>query len=482
MPAKKVVKTTSLEEQDYYHGLLPREDLTSLLKEDGDFLIRTADAVADPRVKQVVVSIRCAPPPSKDKPATTTSSSSSEEADIKNLIVQAKGKEFFLETKAFKSIVELVKFYVDSKTPVISGTEVILKRPIAHQSWELRFMDITLKDKLGSGAFGDVHRGLMNISGRKHPVAVKVARGDKLDKEKAREIMKEARVMRKFHHPNVVKMFGVMVEQEPFMLVMELVNGPSLDKYLKDNIGNVSDHDKIHKMCAATAYGLEYLHSVKVIHRDIAARNLLYDLTSTLKITDFGLSKEGETYQMHTTRMLPVRWLSPETMETGIYTTKSDVYSYGVVVFEIFSDGFEPFMGMNNLEIQKMVLSGGRLEMPPLCPEELGEAIRLGAWSQKPAKRWMMSKFVEFFEKEYKTVAPQVTPKKEATQAQVKKNSSQMSMSGETLDEGATDRKASSLVPKKAVPKAAKPKKTRGPEKKGISKKSKKSQLDKSTN
>uniref|UniRef100_A0A1I7ZRL0 Tyrosine-protein kinase n=1 Tax=Steinernema glaseri TaxID=37863 RepID=A0A1I7ZRL0_9BILA len=427
-------KLQMIVDPEYFHGFLPPEDLPAVLVEVGDFLVRMADVAAESKGPQYAISVRVAKVPPADKPPVKPSEkscmsvkpvekdrSSDQSTDtsadktvedckepIRSIVVQKINKEWAVESKTFKTITELIEHHMSTKTPLLSDRSappIVLKKPISRQPWELKPTDVDTKEQLGSGAFGVVMKGTLRKGKKKIPVAVKVMQGDKnmADREKMRVVMKEARVMRKFDHCNVVRLYGVVIEREPFMIVMELIEGQALDKYLRENFMTVTDTERVHQMCAAAAYGLEYLHGVGVIHRDIAARNCLYHKRKTLKISDFGLTCEGEAYKITSSRVLPVRWLSPESMEIGLFTAKSDVYSYGILIWEIYNNGNEPYVGYNNRQISDLVMRGKRLEMPPLIPENISDCVRNYAWPSDPNDRWTMSEFCAFFEREYKT-------------------------------------------------------------------------------
>ncbi|KAK0426923.1 hypothetical protein QR680_009969 [Steinernema hermaphroditum] len=185
------------------------------------------------------------------------------------------------------------------------------------------------------------------------------------------------------------------------------------------------------------AYGLEYLHLVGIIHRDIAACNSLYDTRKILKISDFGMTYVGSEYKMGTSRKLSVRRMAPESMELDIFVQKSDVFAYGVLVWEIYSNGDTPFPGYNNQQILDMVstfISTSYLfvhsrfwadnadndKMAPTTPENIAEVVIRKAWCKNHERRWSMAEFRAFFEREYNTV-PLERKKERANKPDIRK-------------------------------------------------------------
>ncbi|VDK77004.1 unnamed protein product [Litomosoides sigmodontis] len=257
----------NLEEEDYYHGLLPREDIPHLLINEGDFLVRSS-ATAPNQPRQVIISILV------EKAG----------AIVRHVVVQqnAQGKFLTDANACFDSVPELIHFYLNYGEPILSTIpNAILKRAVTRAPWELRHETVIIENKIGEGEFGEVFSGKYKLpTGRMVDVAIKSAKTAETSKEKIKEMMKEARLMRNYEHPNVIRMYGVCVEHEPLLIVMELVDGGALDDFLKKN--RVSVKDKIERLVAGGAWGLEYLHSKNCIHRDIAARNCLLTRTGIL--------------------------------------------------------------------------------------------------------------------------------------------------------------------------------------------------------
>ncbi|CAD5234085.1 unnamed protein product [Bursaphelenchus xylophilus] len=362
-----------LEKEDWYHGMLPREDMAALLKDNGQFLIRLTEPKQGQGLR-IVLSVRW-------------------NNRLHHMVVNEVDGFFYIEVFKFPTVSELVMHYQKTKKPVTAKSGAILQSPVTRQDWELKHDQIELGKMLGEGAFGGVYMGSMKYNGKTVKIAVKVHKGKELSKEMIKEMCKEARIMRRYDHPNIVKFYGVAMEKEPIMLIMELVDGGSLDKYLQKNVGKISSSTKV-KMCLDAAKGLEYLHDKGCIHRDVAARNCLVS-EGKVKISDFGLSREVSVHNAkykltNLKQKLPIRWLAPETLTHAQYSSKSDVFSFGILMWEVFADGQDPYPGLTIAEVNLKVRDGYRMPPPEGMPASVGDIMTKSCFPAEPDERMSM--------------------------------------------------------------------------------------------
>uniref|UniRef100_A0A1I7TF92 Tyrosine-protein kinase n=1 Tax=Caenorhabditis tropicalis TaxID=1561998 RepID=A0A1I7TF92_9PELO len=365
------------QDMDWYHGLLPRADINTLLENDGDFLVRTSH-IAGQDTAKTVLSVKW-------------------KGKCHHWQLQEKEDgSITIEERKFESVLDMVTTLRMKRLPVSINCPALLLNPINKQDWELRHDQIVLGKMLGEGAFGGVYKAVFYCKGDKKMVAVKVNKGNEKisTRNMIEDVCKEARIMRQYQHPNVVCFYGVCVEREPIMLVMELANQGALDSYLKNEKNNVSLRDKL-KYSFDASKGLEYLHQHGCIHRDVAARNFLMH-KNVVKITDFGLSKQlsdlAHKYKLKDIQAkLPIRWLAPEVIVTATYTFKSDVYSFGILLWEIFMDGAIPYPGMNLSEVRQKVKTGYRMDAPDRMPTFVRNIMLNMCWPQNPEDRGNMN-------------------------------------------------------------------------------------------
>lgn len=255
--------------------------------------------------------------------------------------------------------------------------------------------EIKIQRRLGSGEFGVVQQAIW-MCDKRITVAVKCLTQSNIQSNPT-EFIKEARIMHAIKHENIVRLFGIVLDGEWQMLVTELASMRSLLECLKDvtlredflHVLTLCDFS--HQICK----GMEYLESKRLIHRDLAARNILVFSKHKVKISDFGLSRAlsiGKTYyqtNFSPTLKLPIAWCAPESINFLRFTTSSDVFSFGVCLWEMFSYGMQPWAAMTGQQILEAIDEPNyqRLERPDYCPEGYYNNLMVKCWSHDPLKR-----------------------------------------------------------------------------------------------
>uniref|UniRef100_A0AC34QZM5 Tyrosine-protein kinase n=2 Tax=Panagrolaimus sp. JU765 TaxID=591449 RepID=A0AC34QZM5_9BILA len=358
---KEILKT--LIHHEWYHGMMPRDEIEEMLKKDGDFLVRQTDVAGKSRYAVSVFN----------------------KTRIRHILMSYQNGQWIIRDQRKKTIIELIEHLLKTQTPVqIDGT--ILITPVPRPEYYILHEHIDIGKKLGGGAFGDVHIGTWKKgNGEEVSVAIKKLKGMMHKKERC-EFVKEARVMRKFKHQNLVQLIGI-APNEPMLIILELCPGGSLQSYLKSHPD--TQKDKLIQFATDSCRGLCYLSVHKCIHRDIAARNCLLGKNDEVKISDFGLSVANtDVLKLTQLKSMPIRWLSPETLKKGEFSTKSDVWSFGVMLWEIFSHcKSDPFPGENNAQARNKILSGhDPLDAPENMPALMHSVMKL-CFTQDPASR-----------------------------------------------------------------------------------------------
>ncbi|VBB28688.1 unnamed protein product, partial [Acanthocheilonema viteae] len=260
---------------------------------------------------------------------------------------------------------------------------------------------ISLLRIIGKGSFGEVYEGIVDglpqSPAKAVRVAVKTLRSG-FSESGRMKFLQEAILMNSFDHPNIVKLLGVSLETEPYFLIIELMEGGDLLGFLRssrpsDCLPSQLSLYELIGMMVDVGRGAAYLEVKKRVHRDLAARNCLISSrnsnTRITKIADFGHARDiytNDYYRVHGDDFLPLRWLSPESINDGIFTSKSDVWSFGILLWEILTLGQQPFSGKNNVQVISFVKNGGKLEKPQFCPDEIF-AIVERAWIYDPEER-----------------------------------------------------------------------------------------------
>lgn len=351
-----------LYEEEWFHGVLPRDEVIGLLKNEGDFLVRETTRNEE---SQIVLSVCW--------------------NGHKHFIVQTTAEgQYRFEGPAFTSIQELILHQYHSEMAVTGRSGAILKRPVLRERWELNNDDVVLLDKIGRGNFGDVYKARLKTNPMAE-VAVKTCRMT-LPEDHKRKFLQEGRILKQYDHPNIVKLIGICVQKQPIMIVMELVAGGSLLSVLRKN-ANILTTSQLMRMCRDAAAGMKYLESKNCIHRDLAARNCLVGDDNIVKISDFGMSREEEEYIVSDgMKQIPIKWTAPEALNFGKYTSLCDVWSYGILVYEIFSKGGTPYQGMSNSKAREQIDAGYRMPAPENTPKEMYR-LMLKCWAYEPESR-----------------------------------------------------------------------------------------------
>uniref|UniRef100_A0A182J4H5 non-specific protein-tyrosine kinase n=2 Tax=Anopheles atroparvus TaxID=41427 RepID=A0A182J4H5_ANOAO len=351
-----------LHEEEWFHGVLPREEVVRLLRNEGDFLVRETTRNDE---SQTVLSVCW--------------------NGHKHFIVQTTAEGHYrFEGPAFPSIQELIVHQYQSEMPVTGRSGAILRKPVLRERWELSNDDVILLDKIGRGNFGDVYKAKLKSS-KNTLVAVKTCRMT-LPEEQKRKFLQEGRILKQYDHPNIVKLIGICVQKQPIMIVMELVAGGSLLMFLRKNAQTLGQR-QLMSMCRDAAAGMRYLESKNCIHRDLAARNCLIGSENIVKISDFGMSREEEEYIVSGgMKQIPIKWTAPEALNFGKYTSLCDVWSYGILVWEIFSRGDTPYSGMSNSTARERIDEGYRMPSPEGAPPEMYR-LMLKCWSYEAESR-----------------------------------------------------------------------------------------------
>ncbi|XP_054875425.1 tyrosine-protein kinase Fer isoform X1 [Amphiprion ocellaris] len=351
-----------LAEQEWYHGAIPRTEAQELLRQQGDFLVRE----------------------SHGKPGEYVLSVFSDE-QRRHFIIQYADSQYRFEGTGFSTIPQLIEHHFSTKQVITKKSGVVLLNPVVKdKKWILNHEDVLLGELLGKGNFGEVFKGTLQRD--KMPVAVKTCKED-LPPELKIRFLSEARILKQYDHPNIVKLIGVCTQRQPIYIVMELVPGGDFLSFLRKRKDELKTKQLL-RFAVDAAAGMAYLESKNCIHRDLAARNCLVGDSSVLKISDFGMSRQEDdgVYSSSGLKQIPIKWTAPEALNYGRYSSESDVWSYGILLWETFSLGVCPYPGMTNQQAREQVEKGYRMACPQRCPDDVYKLMQR-CWQYNPEDR-----------------------------------------------------------------------------------------------
>uniref|UniRef100_A0A673BQU2 Tyrosine-protein kinase receptor n=1 Tax=Sphaeramia orbicularis TaxID=375764 RepID=A0A673BQU2_9TELE len=307
--------------------------------------------------------------------------------------------------------------YILAETPIFIRANTLnglhelfcpFERLYVPDEWEVPREKITVLRELGQGSFGMVYEGIAKDIVKGDPetrVAVKTVNESASLRERI-EFLNEASVMKAFSCHHVVRLLGVVSKGQPTLVVMELMTHGDLKSYLRslrpDSENNPSGRPpptlkEMIQMAAEIADGMAYLNAKKFVHRDLAARNCMVAEDFTVKIGDFGMTRdiyETDYYRKGGKGLLPVRWMAPESLKDGVFTAYSDCWSFGVVLWEISTLAEQPYQGLSNEQVLKFVMDGGYLDRPDNCPERMHNLMQM-CWQYNPKMRPMFHEIIE---------------------------------------------------------------------------------------
>lgn len=350
-----------LAEHDWYHGAIPRIEAQELLKQQGDFLVRESHG----KPGEYVLSVYS-------------------DGQRRHFIIQFVDNLYRFEGTGFSNIPQLIDHHFNTKQVITKKSGVVLLNPIPKdKKWVLNHEDVSLGELLGKGNFGEVYKGTLKD---KTPVAIKTCKED-LPQELKIKFLQEAKILKQYDHPNIVKLIGVCTQRQPVYIIMELVPGGDFLTFLRKRKDELKLKQLV-RFSLDVAAGMLYLESKNCIHRDLAARNCLVGENNTLKISDFGMSRQedGGVYSSSGLKQIPIKWTAPEALNYGRYSSESDVWSFGILLWETFSLGVCPYPGMTNQQAREQVERGYRMSAPQNCPEEVF-TIMMKCWDYKPENR-----------------------------------------------------------------------------------------------
>ncbi|XP_022644251.1 tyrosine-protein kinase Abl-like isoform X2 [Varroa jacobsoni] len=398
VPANYITPANSLEKHSWYHGPISRNAAEYLLSSgiNGSFLVRESESSPGQRS----ISLRC-----EGRVYHYRINVSDEDVTGSSCTGGSnRGKVYVTSECRFNTLAELVHHHSLVADGLI--TQLLYPAPKRNKpavfalspepdEWEIDRTDIVMKHKLGGGQYGDVYEATW----KRHNITVAV-KTLKEDTMALNDFMEEATLMKEMRHPNLVQLMGVCTREPPFFIITEFMPHGNLLEYLRGSSPESMDAVVLMHMATQVASAMAYLESCNFIHRDLAARNCLVGENHLIKVADFGLARlmrDDDTYTAHAGAKFPIKWTAPEGLAFNKFSTKSDVWAFGILLWEIATYGMSPYPGVDLSEVYRMLESGYRMGCPAGCPSSVYELMRK-CWSWNAADRPSFREILEMLE------------------------------------------------------------------------------------
>uniref|UniRef100_A0A3B4U8L8 Tyrosine-protein kinase n=1 Tax=Seriola dumerili TaxID=41447 RepID=A0A3B4U8L8_SERDU len=398
---EKLIATTAHEKMPWYHSKISRQEgerrLYSGAQPDGKFLVRDREESGTYALSMTYGKTVYHYQILQDKSGKFSMPEGTKFDTIWQLVEYLKMKPDGLVTVLGEACLNTVAAASNAATSVPAERDLLpmdcsgfnpYHNPNDVKRFNIQRTQLLMDEvELGSGNFGSVKKGVLKTDSGQIDVAIKVLKSDneKLVKE---EMMREAEIMHQLSNPFIVRMLG-LCNAESLMLVMEMASAGPLNKFLSSNKDTVSAENIVNLM-HQVSMGMKYLEEKNFVHRDLAARNVLLVNQQFAKISDFGLSKalgaDDNYYKARTAGKWPLKWYAPECINFHKFSSKSDVWSFGITMWEAFSYGGKPYKKMKGPEVIRFIESGSRMDPPTVCPERMYVLMK-ECWTYKHEER-----------------------------------------------------------------------------------------------
>ncbi|CAK8676993.1 unnamed protein product [Clavelina lepadiformis] len=373
-------KEVKLHAMPWFHGKITRQKAEELLspRKDGLFLVR--ESTNYPGDYTMCVSFS---------------------GEIEHYRIIFKNNKVTIdEEEYFENLTKLVEHYEKDADGLVCRLTTPLRKQgqldftvdtedFRKAGWAVNFSDLKLGAILGKGDFGDVYEGIY----KDHKVAVKSLK----DRTKAAQaFLAEASVMTSLHHKNLIQLLGVVIpsamSNEPIYVILEFMTKGALLEYLRSRGRTMVTSVDLLKFARDIASGMEYLEAKQLVHRDLAARNILISEECLAKVSDFGLARDA-SFNLQGGKF-PVKWTAPEALKDGKFSNKSDAWSYGITLWEMWSFGRVPYPRVPLKDVLSKVVAGYRMDCPDGCEKPVYR-LMLSCWLEDPKKRLSFSQILK---------------------------------------------------------------------------------------